>query len=333
MGGDEAQLADLRLQGGLADDRLDARGEADHLGHPGPLLGGGEVGPGAGADVARRADVERPAALVLEDVDARQRRQVLGEEPLAALRGRDARGVARQLLEGVDAEVADPFEQPVQHVDGGAGVVEGAVVGRRRRAEDDGQRGELVVADSSFMTSCRARWTVSSTLNPGHGCPVDRAASLRNDTSNPALCATSTLSRANSRNAGSTDSIRGACATIASVMPVSTWMNTGIGSPGSTRVWNSPSTSPPRTLTAPTSVIDDADALPPVVSRSTTTNVTSRSGVPRSSRVPWTARVPGPALPLPLTRPTVTARSDSLGQARGGSPGTRRCQWAVGGRS
>ena len=85
VGGDEAQLADLRLQRGLADDRLDARRQADHLGHPGPLLGRGEVGAGAGADVARRADVERPAALVLEDVDPGQRRQVLGEEPLATL--------------------------------------------------------------------------------------------------------------------------------------------------------------------------------------------------------------------------------------------------------
>ena len=32
-------------------------------------------------------------------------------------------------------------------------------------------------------------------------------------------------------------------------------MNGGIGAPGSTSVWNSPSTSPPRTLTAPISVI------------------------------------------------------------------------------
>ena len=40
-----------------------------------------------------------------------------------------------------------------------------------------------------------------------------------------------------------------------SVMPVSTLMKGGIGTPGSTRVWNSPSTSPPRTFTAPISVI------------------------------------------------------------------------------
>jgi hypothetical protein len=38
-------------------------------------------------------------------------------------------------------------------------------------------------------------------------------------------------------------------------MPVSTAMNGGIAVCGLTRVWNSPSTSPPRTLTAPISVI------------------------------------------------------------------------------
>ncbi len=109
--------------------------------------------------------------------------------------------------------------------------------------------------------------------------------------SKPALWATRTLPRANSRNAGSTVSIRGAWATMLSEMPVSTWMNAGIEDPGLTRVWNSPSTSPPRTLTAPTSVIAHSWALPPVVSRSTTTKVTSRRGVPRSSRVAWTARM------------------------------------------
>jgi hypothetical protein len=53
--------------------------------------------------------------------------------------------------------------------------------------------------------------------------------------------------------------------------------------PGSTSVWNSPSTSPPRTLTAPISVIASSLGEPPVVSRSTTTNVTSASAVPTSS--------------------------------------------------
>ena len=60
-----------------------------------------------------------------------------------------------------------------------------------------------------------------------------------------ALCATST--RAAARTPGTPAApipSRGAPATIASVMPVSTEMNGGIGTPGLTSVWNSPSTSP-----------------------------------------------------------------------------------------
>jgi hypothetical protein len=76
---------------------------------------------------------------------------------------------------------------------------------------------------------------------------------------------------------------------MASVIPVSTAMNGGIDVDGRTRVWNSPSTSPPRTFTAPISVISQAVADPPVVSRSTTTKVVSRNGLPSSSKLVWTA--------------------------------------------
>ena len=91
----------------------------------------------------------------------------------------------------------------------------------------------------------------------------------------------------NSSRLGSTVSMRGARTTIDSVMPVSTVMVGGIARPGLTRVWKVPSTSPPRTLTAPTSVMVSEPGDPPVVSRSTTTNVVSTSGVPRSSRLVW----------------------------------------------
>ena len=53
--------------------------------------------------------------------------------------------------------------------------------------------------------------------------------------------------------------------------------------PGSTSVASSPSRSPPRTFTAPISVMASLVGAPPVVSRSSTTNVTSRNGVPSSS--------------------------------------------------
>ena len=70
---DEPQLAHLRLERGLAHDRVHGLGETHHLGHPAALLGGGEVGADTGADVAARADVEHPAVAVLEEVDARAR--------------------------------------------------------------------------------------------------------------------------------------------------------------------------------------------------------------------------------------------------------------------
>ena len=106
------------------------------------------------------------------------------------------------------------------------------------------------------------------------------------------MCATHTASCANSRKLGSTDSIGGAGATIASVMPVSTVMYGGIGPPGFTRVANSPSSSPLRIFTAPISVMPRPSGAPPVVSRSTTTNVVaysvrSRGSSNRASSVSW----------------------------------------------
>src|SRR5207245_2068940 len=99
--------------------------------------------------------------------------------------------------------------------------------------------------------------------------------------------------------------------------------------PGSTRVWNSPSTSPARTLTAPISVIALSVGEPPVVSRSTTTNVTADSGVPSSSidtcsyaGVP--GRGPGRRAGEGGTGRTVGRGTDSPGDARrtptGGGP-------------
>ena len=63
--------------------------------------------------------------------------------------------------------------------------------------------------------------------------------------------------------------MRGAGSTIDSVMPVSTVIIGGIGTPGFTSVSNRPSSSPPRSLSAPISVIASVLAEPPVVSRST----------------------------------------------------------------
>ena len=66
------------------------------------------------------------------------------------------------------------------------------------------------------------------------------------------------------------------------VIPVSNVISAGTGHSGSTSVLNSATILPPRTLTAPISVIREDVVLVPVVSRSSTTKVTSDSGVPRS---------------------------------------------------
>ena len=89
--------------------------------------------------------------------------------------------------------------------------------------------------------------------------------------------------------------MRGAGNTIASVMPVSTVIIGGIGTPGFTNVSKRPSSSPPRMRSAPISVIASVHGDAPVVSRSTTTNVTSDNGMPRSSRVCWRGGIGGAA--------------------------------------
>lgn len=129
---------------------------------------------------------------------------------------------------------------------------------------------------------------MSRTGGLGHSRPVWVQAARRNPTSKRALCATSTAPVANSRKAARAGPSRGAVATMGSVMPVRTEMTAGMGTPGLTNVWNSPRTSPPRTFTAPISVMAQSAGLPPVVSRSTTTKVTPASLACRgSSRVPW----------------------------------------------
>ncbi len=88
------------------------------------------------------------------------------------------------------------------------------------------------------------------------------------------LWPTSTVPPTNSTRAGSTAETRGATVTMDSVIPVSTVMAGGMALPGLTRVWNVPRHSPPRSFMAPISVMACSLGDPPVVSRSTTQNVT-----------------------------------------------------------
>ena len=79
--------------------------------------------------------------------------------------------------------------------------------------------------------------------------------------------------------------MRGATATIESVIPVRTVTVGAMARPGLTSVANVPRLSPPRSLVAPISVIMSSTRSLPVVSMSSTQNVTSHRGVPRSSRL------------------------------------------------
>ncbi len=120
-------------------------GEADHLAHPRARLRSREVGAHAGPKVLGLPDVEDPAAVVGEDVDARRVWELVREVALAPLGRRHPRAERRQLLERVDAQRAEAFEQPVQHIDRGARVGERAVGGRGRRAEVGREGGEPAV--------------------------------------------------------------------------------------------------------------------------------------------------------------------------------------------
>ena len=177
----------------------------------------------------------------------------------------------------------------------------------------------LQLGASSLVMTRRASLAVSRTSNGGQPRPWSRAKWRRNPTSKGALCATRTLPWANSRKAGSADSIDGASETIALVMPVSTAMKAGIASCGLTRVWNSPSTSPPRTFTAPISVIIEPPAAdPPVVSRSTTQNVVSRSARPSSSKLRCASHREDAAWTVLVMSSTVGVAADISGPTRSG---------------
>ena len=143
--GDQPQLADLGLQLGGADHRVDLLGQRDHLGHPGAHLAGGEVLTDPDPQVDALADVEHRAARVAEQVDPGAGRQGVGEMALAALRRGDLGGEGAQLLQAVHPDSAEPGDQPVQHVHGGPRVRQRPVVGGHLGTEKPCQAGELAV--------------------------------------------------------------------------------------------------------------------------------------------------------------------------------------------
>ena len=144
-GCDRAQLADLGLQRRGARHRHDLGGQPDHLGHPTALLSRREVAQHPPADRAGGAHVQSHPLCVLEHVDPWTVGQAIGQAALAPPGLGHSAAVPLQLGEGVHPEVADPLHQPVQNVNRGPRVGQGAVVRSDPGPEVPGQRAELAV--------------------------------------------------------------------------------------------------------------------------------------------------------------------------------------------
>ena len=214
-----------------------------------------EVGLHPGAEVLRLADVEDPAVATLEQVHAGGVGEGVGERDLAVVGPAARRDGFAQVAEREDPE-------PCRRCRGARGAPRRTL--RHRRAHGgSASRG----SGSTSRASGASRWARPARprgvrawrcTRAGRGAARSRGASrfsFTNEKSNPALWATKTAPRANSRNAGRISSIGGRPATRWSLIPVRWAMNGGIGTSGSTSAWKEPSRSPPRYFTAPTSVI------------------------------------------------------------------------------
>ncbi len=165
--------------------------------------------------------------------------------------------------------------------------------------------------------SRRASLSVQSAGRSSGRPATRRCAASRCPTSKPALCATSTPSRAKARKRGRASSMVGAPATMASVMPVSRTTKGLIGRPGSTSVTKLSPSRPPSTLTAPISMMPEAAGPSPVVSRSTATNDTS---VRDRARASWTR-----ARQCPSAKRKRGSAPSSVARKRAPNSGSRPC--------
>ena len=205
-------------------------GEADHLAHPGPGLGGGEVGADPGAQVAGGADVEHPGARRR----GTGRRRARGAAPRRGGACGAGRCDTREEKVCSSSRVCTPRPPSRSISPCSTSTVARASESARWLGVVDGvegprQRGQLAVGRvvAGDHPAGQLGGVDHLERRPRRG-PAAAAKCLRKPTSNGALWATRTLPGANSRNAGSADSIGGASATIELVMPVSTAMNAGI---------------------------------------------------------------------------------------------------------
>ena len=112
-------------------------------------------------------------------------------------------GQREQLLQALHAEVADALQQPVQHLDGGAGVGErpvGRAWSRCRTAAPAPRAGRWGPRRGSARRGRAGPCTAPA--GAARRCPWRSQAARRNPESNGALCATSTAPRRNSSTDG-----------------------------------------------------------------------------------------------------------------------------------
>jgi len=147
--GDQAQFAHLRFEWGGAHDGNHFSGQSHHLAHPRARLCGGEVTAHTRAQRATRSDVEDSTGVILEEIDAGRIGESVSEGGFAS----DSLGhlprVAQKVVKGVDVQRPEAFEESVQHVDRGLGIVERAVRGLHGRSEEEGQSREFRIAHFS----------------------------------------------------------------------------------------------------------------------------------------------------------------------------------------
>ncbi len=117
---------------------------AQHRPDPPPVLAP-EVAAHALAQVGRLADVQDLVAVAAEQVHAGGARQVRRQLELGSLRVPGHRGERREVVEPEHAEPGRPFDEQVQQIGGGEGVVERPVRGAMIEAEARRQRAEPAV--------------------------------------------------------------------------------------------------------------------------------------------------------------------------------------------
>ena len=223
----------------------------------------GEVRAHPLAQVGRLAHVERHPPPVDEPVDAGRAGQGGGQAELGGL------GVPGQ--PGEDEEVVE-----AEHAPGSPPARAAGAAGRRWPARppgpggrDGGRAGSAPTSvprrqlGTSSRTSRRASAAVSTKLLASRSQPSRLRAALRKPMSKRTLWPTRTVPPDELDQGGQHGArCAGPTVTIASVIPVSTVMAGGMAEPGLTSVWNVPRHSPPRTLTAPISVMACSVARP-----------------------------------------------------------------------